>query len=184
MLSLLRKNNIFKHSTLRKNSGFALLFAVLMSSLMLSIGLSIFGIALRELSISTAARQSIFAFYAADSGRECALYWDIKKGAFPTLVQGTTGGGAIKCGGKSISIGAQSICGSGGCDGNSTTEVNLIKVPVNITEDSGPYADVNVRKSWLGGVSGGTIKTVVTADGYDSDGGNKILRSIFQTINQ
>ena len=80
MLKLFRKNNRTAFQKSKGNSGFALLFAVLMSSLMLSIGLSIFGIAIRELSISTAARQSIFAFYAADSGRECVLYWDIKKG--------------------------------------------------------------------------------------------------------
>jgi hypothetical protein len=62
------------------NRGFALLFSVLISSLLLTIGLSIFSIALKELAISTAARQSIHAFFAADSGRERALYEDLKNG--------------------------------------------------------------------------------------------------------
>jgi Tfp pilus assembly protein PilX len=58
--------------------GFALLFSVLVSSLLLAVGLSIFNIALKELSISNATRQSIIAFYAADSGREQAYYNDTK----------------------------------------------------------------------------------------------------------
>ena len=58
--------------------GFALLFSVLVSSLLLTIGLSIFSIALKELAISTATRQSIHAFYAADSGREYIKYLDTK----------------------------------------------------------------------------------------------------------
>jgi Tfp pilus assembly protein PilX len=66
--------------TKNNKKGFALLFAVLVSSLLLTIGLSIFNIALKELAISTASRQSIYAFYAADSGREYVLYRDIKEG--------------------------------------------------------------------------------------------------------
>lgn len=65
----------------KNNKGFALLFSVLLSSLLLTIGLSIFSISLKELAISTATRQSIHAFFAADSGREQALYEDIKSGS-------------------------------------------------------------------------------------------------------
>jgi hypothetical protein len=34
---------------------------------------------LRELNLSSAARESHIAFYAADSGWECAFYWDRQK---------------------------------------------------------------------------------------------------------
>jgi len=69
-----------KVKLIKNNKGFALLFSVLVSSLLLTIGLSIFSIALKELAISTSARQSIHAFFAADSGREYFLYRDIKQG--------------------------------------------------------------------------------------------------------
>jgi hypothetical protein len=44
--------------------------------LALSIGAAIFDLTVREISLSGAATQSQYAVYAADSGAECALYWD------------------------------------------------------------------------------------------------------------
>jgi hypothetical protein len=66
------------YSTKSFKRGFALLFSVLVSSLLLAVGLSIFNIALKELAISTATRHSITAFYAADSGREKVIYLNLK----------------------------------------------------------------------------------------------------------
>jgi Tfp pilus assembly protein PilX len=57
--------------------GFVLLFAVLISSILLSIGLGMFSIAYKELLLSTTDRESQVAFYAADTGMECVLYWDL-----------------------------------------------------------------------------------------------------------
>jgi hypothetical protein len=56
--------------------GFTIFFAVLVGSLALSIGLSIYELLIRELELSQVATQSQFAIYAADAGAECALYWD------------------------------------------------------------------------------------------------------------
>lgn len=70
----------------KSTTGFAMLFAVLTASLLLTIGISIFNISFKELSISTNARESQIAFFAADSARECALYWDAKKGYFPSCI--------------------------------------------------------------------------------------------------
>ncbi len=55
-----------------------MLFAVLVSSVLLSIGVSIFNLTLKELVLSSSGRESQFAFYAADTGIECAIYWDFK----------------------------------------------------------------------------------------------------------
>ena len=65
--------------TLQKNSkkGFTLLFAVLVSTLVLSVGASIISIALKQIILSGSARDSQFAFYASNTGIECALYWDL-----------------------------------------------------------------------------------------------------------
>ena len=62
----------------QKQAGFAMLFAVLVSSVLLSIGLSIFNLTVKELVLSSSGRESQFSFYAADTGVECALYWDFK----------------------------------------------------------------------------------------------------------
>lgn len=51
-------------------------YALLVSSLALAIGASIFDITAREIDLSNTATQSQYAVYIADSGAECALYWD------------------------------------------------------------------------------------------------------------
>lgn len=66
------------------NKGFTILYATLISSLLLAIGLGIFNISIKELILSSAGRESQVAFYAADAGIECALYWDIKRNLIST----------------------------------------------------------------------------------------------------
>lgn len=58
--------------------GFTIFFAVLVGSLALAIGFSIYELLIRELALSQTATQSQYAIYAADAGAECALYWDNK----------------------------------------------------------------------------------------------------------
>lgn len=55
-----------------------MLFSVLTASVLLAIGISIFNITVKELALSSSGRESQFAFYAADTGIECALYWDFR----------------------------------------------------------------------------------------------------------
>ncbi len=73
----------------KKQKGFTLLFAVLVSTLVLSVGASIISIALRQLILSSTGRDSQYAFYAANTGIECAYYWDIKReGGFARSASG------------------------------------------------------------------------------------------------
>jgi hypothetical protein len=58
--------------------GFTIFFATLITSLALAIGLAIYDLTVRELDLSATANQSQYAIYAADTGAECALYWDSK----------------------------------------------------------------------------------------------------------
>ncbi len=72
---------------IKKNAherGFTVLFAALVASLVLTLGISVFTIAQKQLILSSIGRNSQYAFYAADTGAECALYWDIRHGAFTT----------------------------------------------------------------------------------------------------
>ena len=76
--------------------GFTLLLAVLISSILIAIGSAIFNILSKEIILSSSGRESQFAFFAADTGIECALYWDTKQNAFATtsaLTQVACGGG-------------------------------------------------------------------------------------------
>lgn len=59
------------------------------ASIILAVGVSIISIALKQLQISTVGRESQYAFYAANTGAECALYWD-----FHGVLQPVSTGGA------------------------------------------------------------------------------------------
>lgn len=61
-----------------KNKGFTLLFASLVVSLVLSVGIAIANITLAQLTLSTAGRESQVALYNADTALECALYYQYK----------------------------------------------------------------------------------------------------------
>lgn len=62
-------------------SGFTIFLAVIISGLMLIVVVSISNLALKETILSGAGRESQLAFYAADSGIECVLYWDYENPA-------------------------------------------------------------------------------------------------------
>jgi hypothetical protein len=76
----------------RREKGFALLVAVLISSVVLAVGLSMLNITLKQYIFSGIGRESEIAFYAADAGMECALYWDASSqgGIFDLGVGGAT----------------------------------------------------------------------------------------------
>jgi len=62
---------------IKENKGFVILFAVLISSMILLVSVGIFKSIQNEVILSSTARESQRAFYAADSALECALYVDL-----------------------------------------------------------------------------------------------------------
>lgn len=60
----------------KKNRGFVILFAVTISAILLAIALGVSNIALKQVNFSTSAKNTNDAFFAADTGAECALYYD------------------------------------------------------------------------------------------------------------
>ncbi len=56
--------------------GFVALFTVLIVSVILAMAIGIASISLKEIVLSSSATEGSKAFYAADSGIECALYYD------------------------------------------------------------------------------------------------------------
>lgn len=65
--------NFYTHNNQR---GFTLLFSILVSTLVISIGATIMSIAIRQTILSGTARESQYAFYAANTALECAFFWD------------------------------------------------------------------------------------------------------------
>jgi Tfp pilus assembly protein PilX len=55
--------------------GVTLLVAMVITATLLLVSTGVVALAVKEASISNTAKNSQFAFYAADSGIECALYW-------------------------------------------------------------------------------------------------------------
>ena len=67
----------FDQFHISKKKGFVILIAVVVSSLLVSMGLFISNIAYKELLLSSSTKASQQAFYVADSVMECALRNDI-----------------------------------------------------------------------------------------------------------
>ncbi len=84
----------------KTSRGFTLLLAVLISGILVALGSAIFDLVSKEILLSSAGRESQFAFYAADTGVECALYWDYQQNAFST----TTSITQVSCGGETVPL--------------------------------------------------------------------------------
>lgn len=85
-------------------SGFTLVFAILIAAVVLAIGASLAGKATRQIYLSSVSKESVKAFYAANTGLECALYWD-RKGidVFPNTMEGLNPPSRVSCNGEDIS---------------------------------------------------------------------------------
>jgi hypothetical protein len=79
--------------------GFTILLAALVASLVLTLGIAIFSVAQKQVILSSLGRSSQYAFYAADTGAECALYWDVRFDYFsstsPSGIMPACDGGAL-----------------------------------------------------------------------------------------
>lgn len=82
------------------HKGFTLLISVVLASVALSIGLALLDISYRQVVLASSAKQSQYAFYAADATMECALYFDQQMNTFSYA--GT--GGSVTCNGNNTPI--------------------------------------------------------------------------------
>lgn len=77
----------------KNEKGFVILFAVMISSMLLAIALGVANISLNEIKFGTSAKETNDAFFAADIGAECMLYNDKSSNSFEV-------NGYIKCFGE------------------------------------------------------------------------------------
>lgn len=132
----------------KNNSGFVILFTVLISSVVLLVALGVSSVATKELVLTLSAKEGHLAFFAADTGLDCALYYDRGKNIFiefPTVT-------SVSClTGTSIPV-------------NQTTATTF-----NFTYDTTPNSQscfiVTIDKD--ADIGGGARGTVITSRGYN-----------------
>jgi len=162
-----------------KNKGFAILFAVLISSLLLAVGFSVYNISVKELVISNFEAGSRQAMYSAQSGMECALYWGSLplsqiKDSFPQISAGSS---------KDFTCG-QGVMGIKLLDGSapSYTKPNIsFLMYLSPAGDSGPCAQVFVT---LSDISTSSTPKKITSRGYNicnADNTRRVER-VFESV--
>lgn len=140
-----------------RNKGFLLILSLVIISIILSIGLGVFFIIIREFQLASYGRDSQIAFHAADSGIECAMYWDIKQNAFDLDVD--EGSNIITCNEQNFSVG-------GAPDGIDEFDLNL-----------GNNSCVHIEVDKI-------VNTIIEARGYmpcDAGSTRKVERGIRMT---
>ena len=116
--------------------GFTLFIAIVLMGTMLVIATGIVNLAVKQSLISNSGLASQQAFYAADTGMECALYWDVKNSSGQSAFATTTGS-TIYCNKNANNQSNEWVVG-----GSSVSTINRINFAPN------PYcAIVTVTKS-------------------------------------
>ena len=81
--------------------GFTLFVSLVLAGTLLLIASGVISLAVKQSLISSSGRESQLAFYAADSGMECALFWDVKnpEGEMSAFIpqSGSPSGNLISC---------------------------------------------------------------------------------------
>lgn len=117
---------IVKNKT--KERGFVLLYSILVSGIILSVGLSLGNILYKQVLLSSVAKSSIFAYYAADSGRECVGFWNERRAFNPE------------------NAGQNIICGESGLSGVSSSGSNyFIVLPGQFGEETTSCSVVTIQ---------------------------------------
>jgi hypothetical protein len=153
------KNSLQKrrHPTVNLQKGFTLLLAALIASIVLSLGAAIFAIAQKELALSSIGRNSQFAFYAADTAAECALYWDVR-GSFATSSDSHNPAASVACAQTNSTVTFVAV---------SQAATSTFTLSLAFNDPTKPYcANVSVAKSRSALTNG--IVTVVRADGFST----------------
>lgn len=168
-------------SAYRERRGFTLLLAALVASITLALGVSIFEIAQKEVILSSLGKDSQFAFYTADTGAECALYWDVRSDKHPNTFATSTDSylllpvypaASILCGGETAEVTSNDpSTPSTPTFAASTFNVNF----TSVFRPNGLCAEVTVKKCGGTFEANGTctaappkLQTIIHADGYNT----------------
>ncbi len=136
-----------KNNTERKK-GFVLLYAIILTSIILAISLGSANIALKEIKFGTSAKETNEAFFAADAGAECALINDKDSS---NSFKSSGGVGYVTCLGANIPL--------------SGTYPSFSFILTGLGADSGACAKVTVYKDAT--TYAPNVRTTITSKGYN-----------------
>jgi len=154
MFKLFRKYNyrLPKHF---KNKGYALLFTVILVSIISLIAIGLSNTTYKQMVLSSGAHDSELAFYESDMAMECALYADNQ---ISLLTNGST---SFTCGvddnGQPYSLNiVSSVINS--------TETKYVLTPTgSVVNSLNPCFDINIVKDNLSSIT----QTTISANGYN-----------------
>lgn len=104
MSERIKNRSVYKSPTENRGRGFAMLFTVLIISLILTIALSISDVTFKQSILSGLVKDSQIAFYQADAGIECALYYDVSKELFSNTMAVSAAPQTLTCGNHVLQI--------------------------------------------------------------------------------
>lgn len=134
--------------------GFTLFIAIVVTGVLLVIVTGMINLATRQTLISSSGQESQHAFYAADAGMECALYWDVKNPLGYSAFSTSTGSNITCNGSANLPVG-------GGTDSAPTSTFSFTFSP-------DPYcATVAVNKKYVPPGSG-VLVTTIESKGYNT----------------
>lgn len=130
-----------------KNSGYAILFTVVVVGIISMISMGLSNTAYKQMILSSVARDSTVAFFEADIGSDCALYAD-DSGALLTLTNFSN----WVCGGKTLVF---------------TKVVNSSVTTYNFNPQDESSSDKCFRVEIIKTVGSDAIATSVSSKGYN-----------------
>lgn len=89
-------NHTTSYKHMHSSRGVTLFVSIVIAGTLLLVSMGIINVAVRQAFLTSAGRESQYAFYAADTGIECALYWDVKNSTGVSAFSTTTGT-SIRC---------------------------------------------------------------------------------------
>jgi len=129
--------------------GFTLFIAITITATILLVSVAIVSVAVKEAFLTSSGRESQYAFYAADTGIECAVYWDVKNSTGYSAFSTSTGS-TIFCNKDTLNTTNQWVVG-----GSNSSTFNMTFLP-------DPYcASITVTKNSSGA-------TTVDSHGYNT----------------
>ena len=96
-----------KYTYKKNNKGYALYTAIVLTSLLIVVAYATATVSVRQLQLSVSSSDSQIAFYSADTGLECAIYFDLKSSFISQFATSTAG--SISCGNTVITTGSQTV---------------------------------------------------------------------------
>ena len=162
----------------RASRGFTLLLAALVGSIVLAMGSAIFSIALKQVTLSSIGKNSQFAFYAADTAAECALFWDFRADIHPNTFATSSASatpGTVTCDQKTVSLSYLQDPDSSLPNPSTSAATTTFSYDITTTDSTGNpktyCADVSVAKYRNAATNG--VNTVIYANGYSASCGSK-----------